>query len=115
FLLLHGPNLERPIAFDFREKAPAKAHAKMYLDQNDEVIKNKSLDGIFAVGVTGLVAGVLEVHRRYGLLELDQVLAPAIELAQNGFKVYPELERAIENRKDVLARFKDSKKIFLKA
>ena len=99
FLLLHGPGFEKPIAFDFREKAPLRAHRKMYLDKNGEEIKRKSLDGIFAVGVPGLVAGVLEVHRRYGLLDLSQVIAPAIELAENGFDIYPELAKAIDRRK----------------
>lgn len=113
FLLLHSPAMEEPLAFDFREKAPSKAHKKMYLDKNGDVIEGKSLDGIFAVGVPGLVAGVLEVHKRYGLLELSDVLAPAIELATNGFKIYPELANAIEDRAKVLTKFKDSKKIFL--
>lgn len=112
FLLLHGPNLEAPIAFDFREKAPSLATSKMYLDAKGEVIKDKSLNGIFAVGVPGLVAGVLEVHRRYGLLSLEEVLAPAIELAQNGFDIYPELAKAIETQSNVLKKYKDSKKIF---
>lgn len=114
FLLLHGPAMEAPIAFDFREKAPLKSHSKMYLDKNGKEIKDKSLDGIFAVGVPGLVAGIIEVHRRYGLLDLADVLRPSIELARNGFKIYPELARAIKARADVLGKFKDSKRIFLK-
>lgn len=113
FLLLHGPSLEAPIAFDFREKAPLKSNSKMYLDKNGKEIKGKSLDGIFAVGVPGLVAGVIEVHRRYGLLDLAEVLKPSIELARKGFSIYPELARAIKARSDVLSTYKDSKKIFL--
>tara|TARA_R110000868_G_scaffold226115_16_gene478669 strand:+ start:1805 stop:3523 length:1719 start_codon:yes stop_codon:yes gene_type:complete len=113
FMLVHGPGMEEPIAFDFREKAPLKAHSKMYLDSKGNVIDKKSLDGIFAVGVPGLVAGLVEVHRRFGLLELSEVVAPAIELADKGFKIYPELERAIVDRAPVLARYKDSKAIFL--
>ncbi|MBH47818.1 MAG: gamma-glutamyltransferase [Halobacteriovorax sp.] len=113
FMLVHGPGIEEPIAFDFREKAPLKAHSKMYLDSKGNVNKNKSLDGIFAVGVPGLVAGLVEVHRRYGLLELSDVVAPAIELAEKGFKIYPELERALVDRAPVLSQYKDSKAIFL--
>lgn len=113
FLLLHVPGMEEPIAFDFREKAPARANKNMYLDSKGNVIENKSLDGIFAVGVPGLVAGVLEIHKRYGLLELSEVLAPAIALAEKGFKIYPELEEAIIDRAPVLSQYKDSKKIFL--
>ncbi len=115
FMLVQVPGQEAPVAFDFREKAPIKSHAKMYLDDNGAAIAKKSKDGIFAVGVPGLVAGVLEVQQRYGLLELEQVLAPAIELAAKGFKIYPELAKAISYRAPVLAQYRDSKKIFLHA
>lgn len=112
FLLFYQPGMKEPIAFDFREKAPLKAHSKMYLDKNGNEIPRMSLDGIFAVGVPGLVAGTLDLHKKYGKLPLDKVLAPAIELADKGFKVYPELSRALKARADVLARFPGSKKIF---
>lgn len=112
FMLVHLPGQDKPVAFDFREKAPAKAHATMYLDKDGKVVEKKSIDGIFSVGVPGLVAGVLEVHKRYGLLELADVLKPAIELARNGFKIYPELALAIKARAPVMTKFKDSKKIF---
>ncbi len=115
FLLLHGPSLDAPLAFDFREKAPLKSNSKMYLDAKGNVIDKKSLDGIFAVGVPGLVAGVIEIHKKYGLLDLSQVVAPSIELAKNGFKIYPELAKAIKARASVLQQYQDSKKIFLKS
>lgn len=115
FLLVYVPGMDEPIAFDFREKAPIASHSKIFLDSKGNEIKNKSLDGIFAVGVPGLVAGLIEVHRRYGLLELSEVVAPAIELASKGFKIYPELERAMVARASVLSNYRDSKKIFLHA
>ncbi|MBT3984110.1 MAG: gamma-glutamyltransferase [Bacteriovoracaceae bacterium] len=100
-------------AIDFREKAPLKAYEKMYLDKDGKEIPRMSLDGIHAGGVPGLVAGVLEAHSRYGKLPIEKVLAPAIELAEKGFDVYPELAFALNHRKKVLARFPSSKAIFL--
>lgn len=114
FMLIKTPEMKKPISLDFREKAPLKAHSKMYLDSKGNVIKRKSLDGIFAVGTPGLVAGVLEAHRRFGKLPLAKILEPSIKLAEEGFEVYPELDRALKAREKVLASFPASKKIFFK-
>ena len=43
------------------------------------------------------------MHRKYGKLPLKTVLAPAIKLANEGFKVYPHLAKALDARKNVLA------------
>ena len=114
FLLYKTPDMKKPMAVDFREKAPFKAHRDMYLDKQGNAISRKSLDGIFAVGVPGLVAGVLEVHKKYGKLSLNKILEPVAKFAENGFNVYPELERALQARKDILKKFPASKKIFFK-
>lgn len=114
FMLFYGPQLKEPMALDFREKAPLKAHEKMFLDEKGELIPNKSLDGIFAGAVPGLVAGVLEMHKQYGKLPLKDILAPAIRLAEEGFPVYTHLANALENRKEVLEQFPASKEIFLR-
>ncbi|MCB9062279.1 MAG: gamma-glutamyltransferase [Halobacteriovoraceae bacterium] len=103
-----------PFTLDFREKAPIKGNSKMFLDKTGAEIQGKSINGIFSVGVPGLVAGVLEIHEQYGKLSRQQVLGPAIELAQKGFEVYPELGKALEYRKDELAKHPSSKKIFFK-
>lgn len=115
FLLFWRPGMAEPETYDFREKAPLLAHSKMYLDQNGNEIKGKSLDGIFAGGVPGLVAGVLEAHKNYGKLPLEKVMAPAIKLAEEGFVVYPGLAKALRYKKDLLSTFPASKKIFFKS
>ncbi|MEN8856547.1 MAG: gamma-glutamyltransferase, partial [Flavobacteriaceae bacterium] len=65
-------------ALDYREKAPLAASKDMYLDENKEVIKGKSTLGAMAVGVPGTVAGVFEVHRKFGTLSIEEILAPVI-------------------------------------
>ncbi len=86
----------------------------MFLDKKGSEIPKMSLDGIFAAGVPGLVAGVLDVHKEHGKLPLSVILAPAIKLAQEGFKIYPELAKALKLRGEILKRFKASRKIFTK-
>lgn len=113
FMVIHHANSKKVEAVDFREMAPRMASKKMYLDKNGNVIKGKSLTGAYAVGTPGLVAGVLEVHKKYGKLPLGVVLKPAIDLAEKGFPVYPALHEAIKAEKDRLCKFRASKKIFL--
>jgi gamma-glutamyltranspeptidase/glutathione hydrolase len=112
FLLHWKPGLERPESYDFREKAPLLGNEKMFLDKKGNEIPRKSLDGIFAGGVPGLVAGVIKAHAEHGKLPLSAVIAPAIELAENGFKIYPGLAKAMGYREKVLASFPATKKIF---
>ena len=48
-----------------------------------------------AAATPGMVAGLLEAHRRFGRLPLARVIAPAIRLARDGFTVTPLLSRTI--------------------
>jgi gamma-glutamyltranspeptidase/glutathione hydrolase len=86
----------------------------MYLDKQGKVIPNKSLNGISSVATPGLIAGILEIHRKFGKLPLSQVMAPAIELAEQGFPVYRHLANAMRSRQELLAKYPASKAIFLK-
>jgi gamma-glutamyltranspeptidase/glutathione hydrolase len=82
-------------ALDYREKAPLAASKDMYLDENKDVIKGKSTLGAMAVGVPGTVAGVFEVHRKFGTLSIEEILAPVIELAKRGVIVTKKQEKRI--------------------
>ena len=70
---------------DFREKAPAAASENMYLDAKGNVIPNLSLFGHKAVGVPGSVMGFQKMLDEYGTMKREQLMAPAIKLAENGF------------------------------
>jgi gamma-glutamyltranspeptidase / glutathione hydrolase len=48
------------VALDYREMAPSAAHRDMYLDENGEVMKGKSVNGHLSSGVPGTVAGLFE-------------------------------------------------------
>ena len=83
-------------ALDYREKAPLAASKNMYLDENENVIEGKSTLGAMAVGVPGTVAGVFEVHRKFGTLSIKEILDPVIELAKRGVVVTKKQEKRIE-------------------
>lgn len=85
---------------DYRETAPAAAHKDMYLDEQKNVIPNLSLYGILSSGVPGTVEGMWQAHKKYGTKSWEELLAPAVKLAEEGFIVHPTLRKAIEWRID---------------
>ncbi|HET7204165.1 MAG TPA: gamma-glutamyltransferase [Steroidobacteraceae bacterium] len=89
---------------DYREVAPAAATRDMYLDATGDVVDGLSLTGHRAVGVPGTVAGLWEAHRRHGKLSWSTVVQPAVELAERGFVVPPDLaQTAQQEQADRLA------------
>ena len=115
FMLFREAKTGQIYAVDFRERAPLRATPRMYLDLKGAVIPKLSTDGILAVATPGLVAGLLEIHHRFGSLPLATVVQPAIELAETGFEIYPSLADGIAKRRTILARFPASRAIFLHA
>lgn len=95
---------------DYREKAPAKATADMYLDKNGNVIEKLSTIGYKAIAVPGSVAGLAYAQQHWGKLKLPQVMAPAIKLARDGFVL--DYGTAMDLREDELALFPETKRIF---
>jgi gamma-glutamyltranspeptidase/glutathione hydrolase len=85
FLLMHSGETGQIKALDFRERAPLKATPDMYLDGEGKVRPSASVAGYLAVATPGTVAGMYEVHSRYGKLPWAQVVKPAIALARDGF------------------------------
>src|SRR6266700_2506261 len=96
---------------DYREKAPAAATANMYLDAQGNVIEDASVAGYKAIGVPGSVAGMAYAQQKFGKLSLQQVIAPAIKLAREGFALAWEDARDLRSDK-YLSRFPESHRIF---
>ncbi|CUU15442.1 Gammaglutamyltranspeptidase EC 2322 CDS [Bradyrhizobium sp.] len=75
----------RKTFLDFRETAPKAATANMYLDKDGNVIKGISTKGHLAVGVPGSVSGMEYAREKYGTMKRADLLAPAIQFAEQGF------------------------------
>ncbi len=86
----------RSAALDYRETAPLAATRDMYVGP-DGKLTGQSLIGPRASGVPGAVAGMVEAHRRFGVLPLAKVLEPAIRLASEGFIVDAALFRSLSD------------------
>lgn len=87
-------------SLDYREKAPLAANADMYLDAEGNVIPNKSLVGGLAVGVPGTVAGLYEIHQKFGKTPWAELVQPAIDLARNGYLVTEKQFKSFEGKKE---------------
>jgi len=85
FMLARKANGEL-IGIDYREAAPKKATADMYLDEKGNAIPSKSRDGALASGIPGSVAGMVSTHA-YAKLPLAVLIEPAIEYAEFGFVI----------------------------
>ena len=114
FLLYREAKTGKIYAIDFRERAPLAATPGMYLDGKGEVIANKSLLGLYAIGVPGLVKGLAEIHRRFGRLPFRRLVDPAVRLAEQGLPVYPALHNASVEEVARLRKFPSTASIFLK-
>lgn len=102
FLLFHAGKTGETRALDFREQAPQLATRNMFLDAQGRVRPQVSVNGHLAVAVPGTVAGLYEVHQRYGQLPWAKVVAPSIQLAQRGFVVTPRLAESVAGKTVIL-------------
>ncbi|MCB0372966.1 MAG: gamma-glutamyltransferase [Muricauda sp.] len=85
---------------DYREKAPLSAHKDMYLDSLGNVIPNMSTTGATSAGVPGTVAGVMEVHKKFGSLPLSEIMEPIIALAKRGVVVTEKQAKRLEGYRE---------------
>lgn len=113
FMVIHledGTNT----TIDYREKAPQKAYRDMYLDENGDFDISLSTEGWAASGVPGSVYGLVLALEKYGTMTREQVLQPAIELADNGFKIDYRFARALNHYRNKFSSIESTKKIFTK-
>ena len=92
FMLVHIAELDKTIAIDFRETAPARANRDMFFDDNGNVVLDEAYRFSHkSSAVPGSVAGLAHIVQEYGTMSLAEVLEPAIRLARDGIKVTYDL------------------------
>jgi len=99
---------------DFREKAPINSKVDMYLDNDNKVIKGLSQNGALAVGVPGTIAGLFEIHDKFGTIPINELFQPAIDLANNGYRLTKKQVNTINNYKELILKLNDSIESFNK-
>lgn len=112
FMLIHDAQKQETVAIDYREKAPQAAFRDMYLDEKGEAVEERSRYHGLAVGVPGTVDGLLLALEKHGTMSREQVLAPAIRLAEEGFVVTPGLSTSLTGLSERMRRWPSTAKIF---
>ncbi len=101
-------------SLDFREKAPNSSSADMYLDEDENVISGLSSLGGLAVGVPGTISAIFDIHEKFGLLPIEDLFKPSIELAENGFLVTKYLENELNEKRDVFIMMNGQESLYSK-
>ena len=114
FMMIHDAAKNETVALDYREKAPKRAWREMYQDKDGNVIKDKSRFHGFAVGVPGTVAGLLKALEEHGTMNRQEVMAPAIRLAVDGFTVSPGMAASLRDMSSRLRKWPSTVKVFFK-
>jgi gamma-glutamyltranspeptidase/glutathione hydrolase len=100
FLLHHDGQRQQTEAFDGRETAPATANENLFLNTDGKPVAFfEAVVGGRAVGVPGTVQMLEDAHRRHGKLPWQQLFEPAIQLAEQGFKVSQRLHALLVSDK----------------
>ncbi|OLF38417.1 gamma-glutamyltransferase [Psychrobacter sp. Cmf 22.2] len=114
FMMIYDAEKGKTVALDYREKAPSSASRDMYLDEEGNAVSDLSRFHGLAIGVPGTVAGLLKALEAHGTMSREQVMAPAIALAEDGIEVTAGLSESLEALSDRLQKWPSTKKIFFK-
>ncbi|MBL7810351.1 MAG: gamma-glutamyltransferase [Saprospiraceae bacterium] len=114
FLIYRDAKGKKVLALDFREKAPAAAKEKMYLDSMGNVQANKSRFGVLACGVPGTVDGMWEAQFYHGRLSWGEVVTPSIDLAEKGFQITEQEAQNLNAERLTFARNSSLSPAFVK-
>ncbi len=89
FMVIHSAQKNEAVAIDYRETAPKAATRDMFLGADGKPDNAKSRDQALGIGVPGTVAGLVLALEKYGSgkFTLAELIAPAIELAREGFVI----------------------------
>jgi gamma-glutamyltranspeptidase/glutathione hydrolase len=114
FMVVHDAASGETVAIDYRERSGGHAFRDMFLDEKGEADPEKSRFSGLAIGVPGTVAGIAVALERYGTIGLAEALEPAIELAEQGIVVTPDLALSLNAARERLQKWPSSAEIFLK-
>jgi len=101
FMLIYLKERDEIFYIDYRSKSPRNSSIEKLLGTKQIPDRNSKLwervDYTYlASAVPGTVYGLLEAHKNFGRLELQEIMKPVIEQAENGVSVTSDLNYVIE-------------------
>jgi gamma-glutamyltranspeptidase len=107
--VLYLKGMAEPVVIDYKDQTPIRATA------DNPLLRQNSGDGPAAANIPGVVAGLDFLYRKYGSKKVawEQLLAPAIEHAENGFILDESLPTTIMEGRRFFQKYPESKRIYL--
>jgi len=89
-------------SLDYREMAPSAAHRDMFLDSLGNHDTAKSTVGGLSIGVPGTIKGIFEAQKKFGLLSVEALMNPVIELAEKGYVVTQKQSERLAQYREII-------------
>ena len=114
WIYVNSPEKRKKYSDRFPGTAPAAINSQLFLNSHGEIVPQLAEKSYLSVGIPGTVMGLNTALKKYGTMSLSKVMAPAIQLAQEGF-ILDNDDLAILNAKpDDFKQHANVAKIFLK-
>ncbi len=113
FMLISLAGEGRAVSIDHRESAPGLIGSEPFMDDGKPLSRSEAVINGRSVGVPGTVRGWHEALERYGSLPLARLLAPAIRIADEGFRVDENFHRLNRANEAKFARFSSTAALYL--
>lgn len=114
FMIIYLPDGQSTV-IDFREVAPLAATRDMYLGEDGQADRRLSTLGHLASGVPGSPAGLLYALEKYGSLDRETIINPAIQLADEGFRLTRGQANTLNRLRSTFQQFEASAQYFTRA
>jgi len=113
FMVIYLARDKRVITIDHRETAPAKAGPQLFQHDGKPLDFETAVASGLAVGVPGTVRGWHEALERYGSMRFAQVLAPAIAVADKGFRINANFSQLVGQNEKKFRQFAPTSELYL--
>ena len=113
FMVIYLARDKRVITIDHRETAPSAVGPRLFQQDGKPLDFETAVASGAAVGVPGTVRGWHEALERYGSMRFSQVLAPAIAVADGGFRINANFSQLVEQNDKKFRQFAPTSELYL--
>ncbi|WP_313167817.1 gamma-glutamyltransferase [Massilia oculi] len=113
FMVIYLARDKRVITIDHRETAPASVGPQLFQHDGKPLDFETAVASGAAVGVPGTVRGWHEALERYGSMRFSQVLAPAIAVADKGFRINANFSQLLGQNEKKFRQFVPTSELYL--
>jgi gamma-glutamyltranspeptidase/glutathione hydrolase len=114
FMVIYLAKDKRVITIDHRETAPASFTPTVFQINGKPIDFETAVASGAAVGVPGTVRGWHEALERYGTMQFKQVLAPAIDVANKGYRVSEIYHHLLTENERKFQQFSTTSDLYLR-